>query len=395
MIRIPAVLFFAVTAFMMDCLHGMAQLNDAFFAHSDFHAEQWQQGLLAAVNAVGYAFGCLIFGLLSEKTGRRVFVLVAIAGVGITIFGLIFVSDLKTLYALSTLRRIFLSMFWPPLMAWVADRSTPKSLLFNLCVFNISWTLGASCGHWLVGHIGEWAAAVPADYHSTAAYWVSGVLAVVLIAFVFICIPTESGSRKLAGAELSPNSSSQLLKQAWLLVFLVYALTNIGVYMLPKLAMEKSLDLSQASQSNLHAARILFGLAIFILMLVNRHWQGRRYPIYAALSFAGSGILLMGLVSQFEAFLGASILLGSALGLAYTLSLFYSLTVPKRRGQGSGTHEAFIGLGGGIGPIVAGGVGSFTGSASAPFYVGFVFVILFALAATWSHRKGDNPIREL
>ena len=130
-------------------------------------------------------------------------------------------------------------------------------------------------------------------------------------------------------------------------------------------------------------------------MLVNRHWQSRRYPIYACLSFAGTGILLMGLVSQFRAFLGASVLLGTALGLAFTLSLFYSLTVPKRRGQGSGTHEAFVGLGGGIGPIVAGGVGSFTGSASAPFYVGFVLVILFALMAASFFRKRDKSNHQL
>ncbi len=386
MVRLPAFLFFAGAAFLMDCLHGMAEINDALFAQTEFQAAQWQQGFLATANAIGYSVGCLIFGPLSEKTGRRIIVIIAVAGVCLSSFGLIFAPSISILTAASTLRRIFLSMFWPPLMAWMADRSTPGSFPLNLCVFNIGWTLGAATGRGLVGSIGEWAA-IDGGYNAGTPYCISGILALILLFFVATCDPVSRVTKGGLRLDFRSSVGPLLLKQAWITIFVGYAVINVTVYMLPKLIEFKSLDLTESSQSFVHGARILTGLAIFLAMLVSRHWQGKQYPIYIVLFLAAAGLLLIALALRFEIFLVAAMLIGSAIGIAFTLSLFYSLSIPAEKGRGSAIHEALIGLGGGVGPLFAGAAGSLTGNASVPFYATIGFVGLCALVNLMLYRR--------
>ena len=387
MLRIPAFLFFAAAAFLMDCLHGMAELNDALFAHSDFQAAQWQQGILAAANAIGYSIGCMIFGPLSEKTGRRIMVLIAISGVGLSSFLLVFAPSIPILTLISTVRRIFLSMFWPPLMAWMADHSTPSSFPLNLCAFNIGWTLGASAGRGLVGTIGKWAATTETGYHAGAPYFLSSTLALLFLFLFAIFRPVSRKAEVMTRLSFKSPSATLLLRQAWVTVFLGYAAINVTVYMLPKLIEFKSLDLTEPSQSAVHATRFLAGLIIFLVMLASRRWQGKQFPIYVIPILAAVGLLLMALARPFEVFLGAGILIGAALGTAYTLSLFYSLRVPDKKGQGSGVHEALIGLGGGAGPLIAGAAGSLTGDATVPFYAAVGIVALGALVNLFLFRR--------
>lgn len=402
MIPLRPIIFFCVAPFLMDLLFSIGLLSDAFFADAVFKAQQWHQGVLGCAGALGYSAGCLVFGPLSEKTGRRKLALAGAAGVSVCTAALAFCPSFRVLVALSVAKRFAISMFWPAVMAWMAEASSPKQFGRNLGVFNMSWCVGGMLGSASAGRLGMWAAHGAGRFNPAAPYLLSAALGAVL--FLFLCLfDPRAPRREPAVVEpMDPFRARLFLAKAWIAHFALYSSMALTVFMLPRLAARPGIGIDAAGQSLVHAVRSLACLAGFAAMLTTRHWHFRFYPIYGALALAGTGLALTGAGNGFAAFAAGQSLLGFAVGVGYSVSLFYSLGLPKTKGKGSAAHEALIGLGNAAGPALGGGAAYLVGNARAPFFAGLAPVILAAAAATMirgrlhagrRNRKGESAVR--
>ena len=385
--KVKSYLYFAVAAFLMDGLGNLALLNDAFFAHNAFHANQVQQGALGFLNATGYAVGCLFFGPWSERTGRRRMVCAAVAGNIVLLLAVTRCESLDGLIGLATARKFVLAMFWPALMAWIADASSPRSFAADLCAFNVGWTLGAGGGSWLAGHIGQWAASQPGGYDPQVPYLVAAGVGVILLGWFLVVEPRPSEVIFAVSEDLDPRLANRLLKLAWISNATVYATISIVIYMLPRLAELPVLSISEGAQSSVHAIRSVAGLVLFGAMLANRGWHGRTYPFALCLLACLSGMLLMGSARSPLGVIVGGACLGAALGGSYTMSLFYSLSVPRVKGRGSAAHEGLIGMGYALGPLVGGLAAFLWMTPRAPFFAGACMVLAVFFACTLLPNK--------
>jgi MFS family permease len=98
-----------------------------------------------------------------------------------------------------------------------------------------------------------------------------------------------------------------------------------------------------------------------ILMLWHRWHYSLRFLIFVEI---GAAILLVlfVLTDSYPALVVIAVLLGFPPGLTYFSSIYYGMAQRERKGAHSGNHEAFIGLGSAMGPILGGWVIANTGA---------------------------------
>jgi YNFM family putative membrane transporter len=386
-IKVPPILFFFVAAFLMDGLFYNSLLTDAFFADTAFNAQQWHQGILGGASALGYAIGCLVFAPISERFGRRAPTLIATAGLGICMIALPRCESFQTLFICVFAKRLILSMYWPALEAWLADVSKPSNLSRNLGGFNFGWTLGLMSGSFLSGHLGLWVAGESGAYSPAAPYAASLGAAALLFCWIGIFDPGPK-------MEYVPDESGPILQikryflaKAWVAHLAIYASIGLAIFMLPRLAALPENSVSEAGQSTIHSLRAAISLAAFGAMLASARWHFRFYPIYGGLGLAGAGIAIMAIGSGFSVLLAGSLLLGLASGAIYTVSLYYSLGLPRTKTRGSSIHEALVGVGSAAGPALGGAAALIIASPRTPFAAGLIPIIAAMAAVTLLRRR--------
>ncbi|MCX7016353.1 MAG: MFS transporter [Candidatus Sumerlaeota bacterium] len=386
-VRIPAIVFFGVCAFSMDFLFSNGMLTDTFFGNAVFDAEQWQQGVLGCASAFGYAVGCLVFGPLSDRSGRRGMILLAVAGVGVCHAVLPWAPSFRAIVALAVIKRFLLSMYWPAMMAWLTDASLHGNFQRNLCVFNISWTLGVTGGSWLSGHLGKALWPGPHGYNPTGPYLVSAATCAALLAWIALADPIRRDEAAPPIRVLESPEGILFLTKGWIAMFGVFCAVGLNLFMMPRLARLPEIALSEASQSTIHSMRILMSLVVYVAMLSTSHWHFRFYPIYGGLLIGAAALILTGSADGFGMILAGTLCLGAALGIIYTVSQYYSLGIPKTKGGGGGVHEALLGLGHAVGPGLGGFGGWLFGSPRAPYFFGLLPLGLTAGAMVFLRKR--------
>lgn len=387
MFCIRPIAFFAVAGFLMDMLFHSGLLVDTYFADSVFRASQTTQGLLGGVSAVGYAIGCLFFGPLSKHSGRRAMTIAAVVGLIICFVLLMFCRSLNALLFLMLAKRFIVAMYWPALMAWLADVSLPQNLGKNLCVFNVGWATGNVVGAWMSGHLGEFMAATTGGYNAQACYAASAILCVILLAWLLLVTPKAIGIPEEGQGPLTSGGAKLFLMQGWIAHFAVFCTVALIVFMFPRLAAMPHLQISTSGQSSLHALREIISLLAFVGLYFTSVWHFRFYPVYAGLGCCAAGILLMGFGPNYATVLVAHCLVGLSAGIVYSISQYYSLRLPQEKGKGSAVHEALIGLAYAVGPAI-GGLSALIGDTPRiPFASALVPIILALLALFVIRRR--------
>lgn len=384
--------FFFVAGLLMDFMYYNSILTDTFFADATFEASQRLQGILGSVSAIGYAFGCLIFGPLSERSGRRLMTISSIAGLLICLLLLMRCRSVQQLMILMLVKRFIAAMYWPAVMAWLADVSLPQDLGRNLCVFNTGWATGNILGGWFPGHFGEWMATEPGGYNAVASYAASAVLAVALLLWLSLATPRQAGERREPPQTLSPVNTRLFLLQGWIAHLATFAAVALTVFMFPRLGAMPHLGLSHSGQSTLHSLRLIVNLLTFVGLFFTKAWHYRFYPIYGGLAVGALGLLLMGYGPNYATVLLGQLFLGLTMGVVYTASQYYSLMIPKSKGKGSAVHESMVGFAYCLGPAIGGVAGAIFESPRAPFAAG-TLPLLLAIVAVVHVRQRVKSVR--
>ncbi len=252
------------------------------------------------------------FGRLSDKKGRKPFIIVGLLSYALISVAFIFSENVETLIAIRFIQGIASAMIMPVTQAYVGDITPPGNEGFSMGLFNLSVFLGLSIGPLAGGFIKD-------SFTLDAAFGCMGLFALVAFGLAFVFLPSVENERAVARSR-RPASWNSLLKDRNIsgLVFFRFAYTAcIGIIwsFLPVYA-DRNFSLSSS------LIGILSMLAVFVsgLLQTPMGYAADRYDRKAmAVSgglFAGVAILSLGLARSFDDMLLANILFGLGGGVA-------------------------------------------------------------------------------
>jgi predicted MFS family arabinose efflux permease len=331
-----------------------------------FRALQWGFGGLALALAAG--------ALLERLPGRD--------------FGLVLAHG-----AAMVAGTVAMCFTWPSLEAIVSEGEGGARLQRNLGVYNLVWagcgavayfTGGAlieALGHgvifWLPALIlaGQWALAW--RWGSGGGGYVAGAAP----------HGPLSGAAERAGGDASPQA---FLRMAWLANPCAYVAISVAIPVFPQLAERFGLGAREAGFVG--SVWLFTRLAAFLGLWRWTGWHYRFRWLAAAFLALTAGLVGIFTATTLAALVAAQVVFGLGIGLIYYSSLYYSMDVGDTKGDHGGIHEAAIGGGILLGPLLGAAAkavqpGSFTAPAWA---VGGALLAGFA-ALCWLRR--DRPAR--
>lgn len=319
-------------------------------------------GLMPALSSVAYMIACLFAGIISDRFGRRRCVVVGCVASAVAWVLTPNVGPWQHVLWVVPFSGIALSLFWPSILAWMAELTTGgrKELTRNIGLFNIMWCSGFMLGPVVTGYL--W------DANHKAPFYLPAVLMLVLVAVV-LTLPRARPEESDVG-ETDPGNGEDnglFLAMARIGGFAIWFATSTVSAFFPKIG------------ETLHMSQPLIGWLLFIfragqvvVFIYARYYQGWQYKLWPLVTVqlaATIASLVVAHVTDAKLFGAAFIVLGLNAGLAYVSALFYALHGRQEgKGQSSGFHEAVVGSGVFMGPLVGGLVAQYV-SIRAPFTV--------------------------
>jgi MFS family permease len=211
-----------------------------------------------------------------------------------------------------------------------------------------------------------------------------------LLIAVLLLLPTRQsgGNNEFTAADPSPHipKGRGFRKTAWLANFATnFALAGTTA-LFPQLAMHLGIS------ADVHGALLAAGrgaaLAAFVALQLLAFWRTRLWPLWVAQLGCAASLVWIGLAQATWMFAAAWIVGGVVSGYSYQASIYFTLEEMTEKGKGSGFHEAIIGSGMFVGPVLAGWVGSHHSLRAPYFFCAAVLVLLIVvqMALVWTRR---------
>lgn len=371
--RFPRWAYFYLPAFLTETALVINQLAEPIYALDRWHASPLALGMLGMGNGGGYALLAIAAGWLSDRTGRRGWMLLGTGSFIVLGFLLPLCRNQELFIALAAMQMTLLAFLWAPYMSLLSETTAPEQLSRTLSRYNISWCLGSTVGAALAGWVYDRIS------HAAPFYFSAGL---VCVSFA-IQLAGRPGPVIKAGEQTRMDRPRvmALTKQAWLALVGVFFVVSMLTYLFPKLALTPRYHMDATLITTLHGVRTAAMLAVFALMGVTTRWHFRQWPLNACFGMLLALMALMPLVPSGWVFLLPFAVFGVSTGIAYGLSAYYSMLSPVGRGAVVGTHETFLSSGQTFGPIFGGVVIWMTGDPAAPFWAGLLPIGALWLAA--------------
>lgn len=326
-----------------------------FFTQTRFGFGNKANLLLAASAGLIYAFGAWWGGRFAQragyfaamKVGFTVMFVAMLAGAGAT--------SAVTHVGLMWLATVGICLTWPALEALASDGESPAGLQRAVGIYNVVWAATAALAYFLGGALFD-------QFGLDNIFYVPAGCAIVQLAIV---LRLERAAKAAAPGAIFDGSGGTIipephrpsaaraksfLRMAWLANPFAYIAANTLIAVMPGLA--HRLELSTTLAGFCGSVWCFARLAAFYGLW---RWTGWHYRFrwllaaYLALMAMFATILTAPNVAVLVL---AQLVLGSALGLIYYSSLFYSMDAGDAKGEHGGIHEAAIGLGNFAGPAL-------------------------------------------
>jgi MFS family permease len=361
-------------SFAVDCAWTGFSFAVSWHAEKAYHVGYEILGYLGAAGACIYAPLTLVSGRLSDTLKPEKIFRSALVSLLVCLGSLRFMDSVVGLFFAVTWVAASFAFFWAPLQNKLSTFTTASSLGPVLGIFNICWC----CGVFVGPLISSWAYSLSGFYGSLAA---SGIIITAALFILAPAFPAAMPTLKPEPARNTPNHSRHaliFLSIARFAVFAGYFVVTGITRLFPRFATHFGIDVVTAGTliSVIFAAQAL----TFLVLRYTSRWQYSFKTLVILQTAAAAGLLLIPFARNMLAIGLILCLVGALIGLVYYSSLFYALALRDRAGRRSGIHEAMVGSGAAIGPLVGGWTGSLTGQPWAPFILG-AGIILAALAA--------------
>ncbi|MCZ4271639.1 MFS transporter [Maritalea porphyrae] len=347
-------------------------------------------GLIVSVSTMTGLFLKPIFGYLSDRSGRRLWMLIGVGVFAVTPFLYWFVKTPEQLFALRLIHGLATAIFGPVTLAYVASLALEKRATRQ------GWFGLARSGSYLIA--------------PTAAAWALTWMDPAAVFTVIGCISLLAFLPVLALQEIQPKAQGLLRTQNPIGAFLytVKRAASVPVLWFAG-SMEMTIYISTYAlkaflpiYAHLELGVDLLTVGLFFSIqeganLLARPFGGKladrfglRPVLSAALCFLGGTILILPFATTGPQFLVIAMLMGGSLGVVLpTIITLYSLQLPdKDLGLGMGLLGTIRNLGKVAGPIVGGLILTF--ATYTTLFVSSALLILL-LSATIAINK---PLQE-
>jgi MFS family permease len=348
----------------------------------DLEANPIQLGLVGTLASLVHMSMAHIMGALSDRVGRRRLIITAPLIFLGTCLVMTQVLEVWVILSLSVVNGLCLSIYWPTLQAWIADRHTGSGLARDIGSFNMSWTAATLLGPILSGGLYSLYAGLP--------FFVAAGIALSLFLLVFATVherePSSTERIERADREAS-HWHRKFLFAAWVANFASWFIMGNARYQFPKLARELGIP-----PHFIGLVLGFLGLALFsgfFLLRKTDRWFFARNFLFGAQVLALTGLLLLIVSNQAALFAAALVMIGLSCSVTYYSSLYYAVHLLKRKGKGSGLHESILGAGAVLGPLLGGVAAQYAGLRAPYFLCIGVLVMAFGVELALLKIKAD------
>jgi hypothetical protein len=335
-------------------------IGTSFYMNNRFGWGLRENFLLAAGQGVAYVPGALLAHLATRKLGRKGAIIAAYCI--LTLLSLLAWdlarrsgSAMAFGVALTLLMYTFvIGTSWPIVESLVASGDA-RTLGHRLATYNIVWPLAGAAAIAVEGTI--------------IAYWTQGIFlvpaAMHLISLILILrLRNKSESDARDSSHSHPHAEPELLHKRRLALWMsrtalpaTYAVIYGLMPLMPFLATIRALD--TARQTAVASVWLWARLASFIVLALGSWWHTHpRILLWAAvvmlLAFFGMTLPPTHGASpavDLASMIFWQIVLGGALGMIYSASLYFGMVLSEGSTEHGGYHEALIGLGWVLGPL--------------------------------------------
>jgi len=321
---------------------GLVNLGIVFFARDIFHASPAKIGWLAGTWALAYTICCVALRPLFSRVHARYLIITSASLMAFCTFAILLMPSLNFVFVLFALYGAAMSMFWPPLMAWLSDGQEGKDLGRRFSRYNIMWSFGSIfspyvCG-WLAEGSGRYPLIVGAVIFIVTAALISG-------ATLVLPKPVTAADNTSAAAENKTTGKETMLRYpAWIGIFVTFFGFGAILSVFP-LAAKTEFGISESSVGLLLLVRALFSAVTFFIIGKTVFWHFRAIPMitgqaiatvcFIILCFCSSPIiiaLLFGIIGMVAAF-------------SYSVSVFHGVSGSTNRIKRMTIHESTLSLG--------------------------------------------------
>jgi predicted MFS family arabinose efflux permease len=316
-------------------------------------------GLLVTVHSVLYTVNSLLMGRLADRASKPLLALLGCAGAASACLILRGAERLETFFVGVPILALSASLFWPSIQGSIGAETPPHRMERALGLFNVMWSIGKSLGFlsggWLVARAG------PAGTLALAA----ALAGAVALFYPWTVRPHGSPENRP-----SENGHPAFRTLGYISNFVAYGVaaafqTHFFAF-LERRGLGRSMD-----------PRTFFGLFLgvvfaaqtagFAILQHGSGWTYRRAWLYGSQGFMAAAAVALIFVRSDWGILAAAPALGLCLSFAYASSLYYSLHNVDKHGKYSGIHEAVLGAGNFLVPLVGGVLADRFGDLRAPY----------------------------
>ncbi len=343
----------------------------------ELNATDAQIGLIASSFALAQLLFSPLWGMLSDKFGRKYIIFLGILGLAASFFLFGIAKSIPLLIIARFLQGIFSGASLPTVRAYTADITTKEERVKMMGRVQGFFALGIILGPALAGFFGQNSVSLP--------FFGASVIALINALFVFFLLPESLRQEQRKDFVLKKTvfqlvflfrELKSYLAPLFLLSFLwSFAISNNQVNV-PLLGLEKF----NIGTKEIGFVFMLLGFvsAMFQFFLISKIVRvfGKQKTVLWGMAIMGAGLLVMPFLPGQVAYLyGATVLVAIGSGIAHpVISALLSEETPEGQGTTMGTANAFESLGRFISPLMGGflfGLAPFT-----PFLFSSVVIAL-------------------
>ena len=308
-------------------------------------ASSTELALLQTASTVFYVLNCLFIGRLSDRVSRAVLARLACVGAFAACALTVAVRSLNQLYLVVPLLGISGSIFWPSVQGALGAEAGPSRVEKVIGWFNVSWSIGKAIGFAVAGLL-------VAKYGNSTALWIAAASAVPIL----LLYPGDKVVRWDGPHEHGTEDRGAFRTIGYVANFLAFGIGGVFQsqfikYLEPMVADEERRKLYFGIFLG-----VLYGTQTLLFVVLQRGaaWTYRRSLLYGAQVLCGAAAVGVTVLHGQAALLGAAAMVGVGLGFANASSIYYSLHGPADHGKYAGLHEAVLGTGSFLVPLMGG-----------------------------------------
>jgi len=321
-----------------------------FLLHDHFGFTDQANLAVAALLGLCYALASWQAGRLAQRWGYYTALKV---GFGVMATGLLLGSQLHSAagaICAAVIVTFGMCFTWPVLEALISEGETPDRVPHAIGLYNITWAATNAIGLFIGGTLIE-------QFGYASIFYIPLGICAAQIALTWWLekLPLLTAEQETFALPHNPNRHAPALAKkfqqlGWLANPFAYIAINTLIAVLPGVAAKFHLSPMFAG-----FACSLWGFVRLGAFVALWQWPGWHYRFrwliaaYVALVISFTAILI---VPNLAVLLVAQLFFGSAIGLIYYSSLFYSMDASDTKSEHGGIHEAAIGAGNFFGPAV-------------------------------------------